>query len=224
MYGGSGVSPAGSPSRRTRQRPSPRCSRSSTAPYRRPARSRRVGRASASHSPPPSCSSSKHLATRLLDPDPSWDHARVVHDDELAAQLVRQIGERAVAHRARLALVDEEARLVPALRRVLCDQLLRKHVVELLRLHPERRVALRPWTNERSNGRRRGSRRQPRAASRRPSSRPRSSGRGSRSRRSHSPPPSSRARCRRRSAARFRTACAPRSSPSRATSRRSAAC
>ena len=58
MYGGSGVSPAGSPSRRTRQRPSPRCSRSVTGPYVRPGRSRRVGRASASHSSAPVRSSS----------------------------------------------------------------------------------------------------------------------------------------------------------------------
>src|SRR5438046_1059271 len=51
MYGGNGVSPFGSPCKRRRQRPSPRCSSSSTSPYVCPACSRRVGRARPSQSP-----------------------------------------------------------------------------------------------------------------------------------------------------------------------------
>ena len=60
-----------------------------------------------------------------LDRDPRRHDPRVVDDDELAVQLVRQLGEAAVPHRAGRPLVDEEPRLVAPRRRMLRDQLRR---------------------------------------------------------------------------------------------------
>ena len=113
MYGGSGTPPAGSPSSRTRHRPSPSVSSSSTPGSRRsPARSRREGRASASHSSPASCSTSSTSTAPPLSPpqrEARRDDARVVHDDELAVELVGQLAERAMPDVARGAVVDEQA-------------------------------------------------------------------------------------------------------------------
>ena len=133
MYGGSGVSPAGSPSRRRRQRPSPRCSSSSTGPYRRPALSRRVGRASASHVPS-SRRSSRSTSPRGDSIGILRRHdLRVVDDDELPGQLVRQLSDGAMANRAGRALVDEQPRRVATLGRMLRDQLRRQLVFQLAR-------------------------------------------------------------------------------------------
>ncbi len=136
MYGGSGVSPAGSPVSRSRQRPSPRCSSSSTGPYVRPG-AEPPGRP---REPLPEVAAEpleqQHLAARPLDPDPGRHDARVVDDDERAAGLLGQVGERAVADRAGRPLVDEQARGVAPGGRVLGDQLRRQVVVELGRFHP----------------------------------------------------------------------------------------
>ena len=68
-----------------------------------PARSRRVGRASASHSPPPSPLEQQHLAPRPLDPDPRRHDPRVVDDGELAARAPPAGRRRRGAGRRRVA-------------------------------------------------------------------------------------------------------------------------
>ena len=213
MYGGSGASPSGSPSSRTRQRPSPRCSSSSIAPCRSPAFSLRVGRASASHSPPALGLEQQHLALRPLDPDPRRDDPRVVDDGELPRELLRQLREPAVPNVAGRAVVDEQPRGVAAFGRMLRDQLRGQVVVELGGVHPTASVASCPWTRRHSNEPRRGSPKPRPGGSRRPSSRPRSSARASRSSRSRQPPQSSRGRCPRRSARPCTTPSAPRCVP-----------
>src|SRR2546421_7514980 len=67
----------------------------------------------------------QHLASRGGDRDPRRHHLRVVDDDELPSQLLRQLAERAMADGAGLALVDEQPRRVATLRRMLRDQLRR---------------------------------------------------------------------------------------------------
>ena len=78
----------------------------------------------------------QHLTLRPFEPDPSRHDARVVHDRELAGELVRQLGEDAVADGTARPVVDEQARGVPPSRRLLGDQLRREVVIENRRLHP----------------------------------------------------------------------------------------
>src|SRR5438128_500382 len=68
--------------------------------------------------------------------------ARVVHHHERVPDLVGQLGEGPVANGSRRPLVDEQARLVPPRRGVLCDQLGRELVLERGRLHPTRKLPL----------------------------------------------------------------------------------
>ena len=72
----------------------------------------------------------QHLTLRPLDPDPSRHDARVVHDGELAGELVRQLGEDAMADGAARPVVDEQPGGVPPSRRLLGDQLRREVVIE----------------------------------------------------------------------------------------------
>src|SRR5439155_1499299 len=74
----------------------------------------------------------QHLAARRLDRDACGDDLRVVDDDQLPVQLLRQLRERAVARRAARAVVDQQARFVPARGRVLRDQLVREVLVDLV--------------------------------------------------------------------------------------------
>jgi hypothetical protein len=80
----------------------------------------------------------QHLPARPLDRDPRGKHARVVDDDELLAELVREVAEDAVPHVARRPLVHEQAGFVAPLRGMLRDQLRRQVVVELGDLHVRR--------------------------------------------------------------------------------------
>jgi hypothetical protein len=64
-------------------------------------------------------------ASRPLQSQPRRNDTRVVDDDELARQLLRELLEPVMPNAAALPLVDEEPRLVAALGRVLRDQLLR---------------------------------------------------------------------------------------------------
>ncbi len=84
----------------------------------------------------------QHLPTGALDRDPRGHDARVVHDDELSAELVRQVAEAAVPDGARRALVDEQARLVAPLGRRLRDQVGRELVIQLGRSHPRPTLSL----------------------------------------------------------------------------------
>ena len=81
------------------------------------------------------------------DRDPRRHDARVVDDDELAVQLVRQLGEPPVPHRAGRPLVDEQPRRVAPRRRLLRDQLGRQLVVQLGDVH--RRHRTRPARHQR---------------------------------------------------------------------------
>jgi hypothetical protein len=74
--------------------------------------------------------------------DAGGDDTRVVDDDQLPApQFLRKIYEAPVTNLAGLALEDEQSRLVPSFRGVLGDQLGRKLVLELRRLHPTAKLA-----------------------------------------------------------------------------------
>ena len=164
----------------------------------------------------------QHLALRPLEPDPRRNDAGVVHDHELAGQLVRELGERSVPHQPRGTLVDEEPRGVAARRRVLRDQLRRQLVVELVRVHPtasvlsphgRRRTRAGQGAHRRSSGRANGAGRaggRPRALARAD----RGAGRVRRRAREHAAATDRRGR--------LATGCGPRSCPSRGTSRRSA--
>src|SRR5207302_338001 len=78
----------------------------------------------------------EHLAARRGDRDPRRHDAGVVDDDELATpQLVRQLGEAAVSHRAGRAVVDEQPRVAAPRRRMLRDERGRKLVVQLGDVH-----------------------------------------------------------------------------------------
>ena len=84
----------------------------------------------------------EHLSTRMLDRDPRGDDARVVDDAErVRRQQLGQLAEDVMRHLTGRARVDEQPRCVPALGRLLRDQLGRQVVVELARLHPVRTVA-----------------------------------------------------------------------------------
>ena len=80
-----------------------------------PARSRRVGRASASHTPSSDLLHQQHLAARLLDRDPRRQDARVVDDDERVAGLLDEIAEQPVPDGAARPVVDQQPRLVAPL-------------------------------------------------------------------------------------------------------------
>ena len=84
----------------------------------------------------------QHLAAWRLDPDPRGHDAGVVDDDERVARLLGKLGERAMPDRAGRTLVDEQARGVAPLRRVLGDQLRRQVVVELRGFHPTSTLSL----------------------------------------------------------------------------------
>ena len=74
----------------------------------------------------------QHLAARPLDPDPRRHDACVVDDGERPGrQRVRELAENGLAHLAGRARVDEQARLVTPLRRVLRNQLGGEVVIEL---------------------------------------------------------------------------------------------
>ena len=73
------------------------------------------------------------VAARLPpEEEPRRDDARVVHDDEMAVELVGEVAERSVADRSARAVEHEEARRVPRLDGVLRDQVARQVVVELV--------------------------------------------------------------------------------------------
>ena len=74
----------------------------------------------------------QHLTSGALDANASGDDTGVVHDRELAGELVRQVGEDAVADGTARPVVDEQPGGVPPLRGVLRDQLRREVVVELV--------------------------------------------------------------------------------------------
>ncbi len=78
----------------------------------------------------------QHLAARRVDRDPGRHDLRVVDDDELATQLLGQLREAAMPHRAGRALVHEQARLVTPQSRMLRDQLVWQLVVQLGDVHP----------------------------------------------------------------------------------------
>ena len=167
----------------------------------------------------------QHFALRLVDPDPGRHDPRVVHDGELAGELVRQLGERAVADVAGRALVDEQPRRVAALRRMLRDQLRRQVVVELAGIHPTARVLSHPWT---SSALERAKARIAAAASGRVAPAELEAAleraRAQIEALAEAAAAARRRRCRRRSAPRSTTASGPRCSRSRGTSPRSAAC
>ena len=131
MYGGSGAWPAGSPFRRTRQRPSPRCSSSSTGAEAAPRL--QSPRRPRERLPLPIADllEQQHLAARLLDRDPRRDDPGVVDDDKRVADLPCKVGESAVSGDAGRALVDQQPRLVAPQRRMLGDQLGREVVLQL---------------------------------------------------------------------------------------------
>ena len=98
MYGGSGVSPAGSP-----------CEAQAPASLAEMLEQLDVAVAPAGAQPPrrprerlPETVAERleqqHLAARALERQPRGQDARVVDDDELAAELLRQVGEDAMAH------------------------------------------------------------------------------------------------------------------------------
>ncbi len=70
--------------------------------------------------------------------------ARVVHDDLLAVEQRRKLGEGAMLDRSAFAPVDEQTRCVPWLDRRLRDELGRKLVIEERSVHPALRVASPP--------------------------------------------------------------------------------
>ena len=85
------------------------------------------------------------LPARRGDRDARGDHTRVVHDHERSGwELLRKIGEPAVADGARRTVVDQQPGLVATLDRPLCDQLLRQVVLELTAVHPVRTLASGP--------------------------------------------------------------------------------
>src|SRR5213595_2005615 len=68
----------------------------------------------------------EQLAARRFDGDPRRHDLRVVHDDELPLQLLRQLVERPVPDGTGPAFVDEQPRRVTPFRRILRDQLRRQ--------------------------------------------------------------------------------------------------
>src|SRR6266545_7896669 len=80
----------------------------------------------------------EHFAARPLERQACGQHTRVVDDNELAAELLRQVREEAMTHLAPATVVDKQARGVAARGGMLGDQLRREVVVELARIHPVR--------------------------------------------------------------------------------------
>ena len=97
MYGGSGVSPSGSPSSRRRQRPSPsvleQLDRTEPLAGAQPPRRSRERFPHAVLSEPLEQQHLRLAAARPPQPEPRGHDTRVVDDDELAGELVRQLGE-----------------------------------------------------------------------------------------------------------------------------------
>ncbi len=148
MYGGSGVSPVRLARRAAaRQRPSPRCSSSSTGAEALPGA---AAGASAARAPPRRRSprAARAAAPRRLAAARSRIRAGTTRvsftTTSSPASSSGSSAKRAVAHLAGRALVDEQPRGVAARRRVLRDQLRRQLVVELVRVHPTASVALAP--------------------------------------------------------------------------------
>src|SRR4029453_260189 len=83
---------------------------------------------------------------------PRRDHARLVHDDELAVELLGELREPPVPHLAGGAIEHHEPRLVAPLGRVLGDQLGRQLVLEPGGFHPGATVSSRPWITAPSSG------------------------------------------------------------------------
>ena len=130
----------------------------------------------------------QHLAARPLDRDPPRHDPRVVHDRERPRrQEPGQVAERRMPHLAVATGEDKQPRGIPALQRTLRNQLFGKFVVELTCFHPTATLPSSPWKI---------------ATPSHLTSRPPSTGRASRSRRSHRRPTSSRSSSRTRSAAR----------------------
>ena len=88
----------------------------------------------------------EQLAARRFDGDPCRHNLRVVDDDELPMQLLRQLVERPVPDGIGPALVDEQPRRVTPFGGILSDQLRRQLVVELGDIHPTRVLSSRSWT------------------------------------------------------------------------------
>ena len=136
MYGGSGVAPAAR--RRAAGASAPRRDARAARPARSacPAFNRRVGRASPSHTSPSMRSSSST--------SPRGDSIGIragttfvsLTTTSSPCELVRQLGEAAMAHGTGRALVDEQPRLVAPRGRMLRDQLRRQLVVQLRDIHP----------------------------------------------------------------------------------------
>ena len=113
MYGGSGGSPAGSPSRQ--DAPAPLAERLEQLDGAEPLAGAQPARRARECLPDPAAErfDEEHLgvaAGRALHAQAGGHDLRVVDDDELAVELVRQVGERPVADGARGALVDEQPR------------------------------------------------------------------------------------------------------------------
>src|SRR5262249_42106836 len=119
----------------------------------------------------------QHLAAGRGDRDPRRHDLRVVDDEERPLQLLGQLGAGGVAAGAGPAPVEEEARRVAAVRRMLRDQLRRQLVVELEEFHPTAVVPSASWTWTRSPGRSSASRTPPPAVPTPPPSTRRCNGR-----------------------------------------------
>ena len=132
MYGGSGVSPAGSPSSLSAPAALAEVLEQLDRPVP-PPRPQPPGRAG-ERLPDPVAErlEQEHLALRALDRDPRGHDPRVVDDDERIADLRRKIARTCGARPGpQRTVVDEQPRLVAPLGRVLRDQLGRQVVVEL---------------------------------------------------------------------------------------------
>ena len=90
----------------------------------------------------------QHLSLRLRDRDARGHHARVVDDDELVAQLLRELAEAPVPDLPVRPVEHEQPGLVAPLERPLRDQLGRQLVVQLRGLHPTARLVLRPMDQD----------------------------------------------------------------------------
>ena len=197
MYGGSGVSPAGSPSSRTRQRPSPRCSSSSTGAVAPPGA--QPPRRPRERLPQPVAEllQQQHLALRGCSIGIRAGHdARVVDDDERVADLRWELAEAPVPDAPRRAVVDQQPRLV-APRRPGAGRSARAGGRSRARMTSSGGHAIVAPVDEGALDRARERLAEAAEEGRsRATSKPRSSGPGHRSRRSPRPPPSSNRRSR----------------------------
>lgn len=81
---------------------------------------------------------------RPAEPKPRGHDARVVDDDELVGEELRELGEDEMLDRGRIPPVHEQPRSVAVLERMLRDQIGRQLVVEKGGVHPALRVASSP--------------------------------------------------------------------------------